>query len=225
MLSAAWAPTASAPWRARRAGDDVVHVGVALGVVTVVAAWMLDAAACAGVEIGAPRVAAPALTDLHRLLATLGFRTDSQGDSTVALGSSDEINTAEGAAVTAADDNGAGRQKPAGDDDGRTRGRGRRSGAALLEAAGTSAGRAAMTTADALPSSVLRRRAVVYVRHPASRRCRPISKATGRNTCQSAWNKDPRSASKRDPLPMCMDAACRPGAVGVGARGSIRILC
>jgi len=46
----------------------VVHVEVAPGVVTMVAAWMLDAAAYACMEIGPPRVAAPALTDLHRLL-------------------------------------------------------------------------------------------------------------------------------------------------------------
>lgn len=104
----------------------MVHVEVAPGVVTVVAAWMLDAVACADMEIGAPRVAVPALADLQRLLTTLGFRTDSQGDSTVALESSDEINTAESAANTEADDNAAGRQKPMGDDDGRARGRGRR---------------------------------------------------------------------------------------------------
>ena len=110
----------------RRAGGDVVHVEVAPGVVTVVAAWMLDAIACANMEIGAPRVAVPALADLHRLLATLGFRTDLQGDSTVALGSSDEINTAESAAITAADDDVTGRQEPMGDDDGRARGRGQR---------------------------------------------------------------------------------------------------
>ena len=114
----------------RRAGGDVVHLEVAPGVVTVVAAWMLDAVACADMEIGAPRVAVPALADLHRLLATLGFRTDFQGDSTVALESSDEINTAESAVAIAADDNAAGRQEPMGDDDGRARGSGRRAGQA-----------------------------------------------------------------------------------------------
>src|SRR6478672_4282754 len=40
----------------RRAGGDVVHVEVAPGNVVVVAAWMLDAAACAGMELGTPRV-------------------------------------------------------------------------------------------------------------------------------------------------------------------------
>ena len=92
----------------------MVHVEVAPGVVTVVAAWMLDATACVGMEIGAPRVAVPALADLHRLLATLGFRTEFRDDSTVALGSSNEINTAESAAITAADGNAAGRQEPMG---------------------------------------------------------------------------------------------------------------
>ena len=92
----------------RRAGGNVVHVEVAPGMVTVVAAWMLDAAACADLEIGVPRVAVPALADLHRFLIALGFRTDSQGDSTVALRNSDEINTAEPAATTGPDDNAAG---------------------------------------------------------------------------------------------------------------------
>jgi hypothetical protein len=38
-------------------------------VVIVVAAWMLDPAGCAGMAIGAPRVAISALVDLHHLLA------------------------------------------------------------------------------------------------------------------------------------------------------------
>ncbi len=108
----------------------MVHVEVAPGVVTVIAAWMLDAVACADMEISAPRVAVPALADLHRLLATLGFRTEFQGDSAVALGNSDEINTAESAAITAADDNSAGQQKLVGDDDDRAQGCGPRLGQA-----------------------------------------------------------------------------------------------
>src|SRR5438477_12886378 len=40
----------------RRAGGDVVHVEVTPGVIIVVAAWMLDSAACAGMSLGAPRV-------------------------------------------------------------------------------------------------------------------------------------------------------------------------
>ena len=67
----------------------MVHVEVAPGVVTVIAAWMLDAAACACMEIGPARVAAPALADLHRLLTTLGFRTDFSSDSNVAQGNDD----------------------------------------------------------------------------------------------------------------------------------------
>jgi hypothetical protein len=39
----------------RRAGGEVVHVEAAPGVVIVVAAWMLDPAACAGMALGAPR--------------------------------------------------------------------------------------------------------------------------------------------------------------------------
>jgi len=36
----------------------MVHVEVSLGVVVVLAAWMLDAAACAGMEIGPPDLVA-----------------------------------------------------------------------------------------------------------------------------------------------------------------------
>ncbi len=39
----------------------MVHVEVSPGVVVVLAAWMLDAAACAGMEIGPPRAAVSAL--------------------------------------------------------------------------------------------------------------------------------------------------------------------
>ena len=45
-----------------------VHVEVAPGVITVVAAWMLDPAACVGMEISEPRVAVGALIELHQLL-------------------------------------------------------------------------------------------------------------------------------------------------------------
>jgi len=38
------------------------------GVVTVIAAWMLDAALCAGMELGPPRVSVTALMDLDDLL-------------------------------------------------------------------------------------------------------------------------------------------------------------
>jgi hypothetical protein len=49
----------------RRAEGDVVHVEVAPGIVIIVAAWMLDPAACVGMEVGLPRVAVSALADLH----------------------------------------------------------------------------------------------------------------------------------------------------------------
>jgi len=67
----------------RRTAGDVVHVEGAPGVVTVVAAWMLDPVACVGMEIGEPRVTPAALADLHHLLLALGFRTDSPHDSNV----------------------------------------------------------------------------------------------------------------------------------------------
>ena len=62
-----------------RATGDVVHVEVEPGVVLVVAAWMLDAASCSGMELGEPRVSVAALADLHHLLSALGFRRSSCG--------------------------------------------------------------------------------------------------------------------------------------------------
>jgi hypothetical protein len=60
-----------------------VHVEVAPGVITIVAAWMLDPVACAGMEIGAPRARVTALIDLHQLLIERGFRGSSLGDSRI----------------------------------------------------------------------------------------------------------------------------------------------
>lgn len=62
----------------------MVHVEAAPGVVVVLAGWMLDAVACAGMDIGAPRADIAALTDLHRLLAERGFRRSSSGDPRIA---------------------------------------------------------------------------------------------------------------------------------------------
>jgi hypothetical protein len=74
----------------RRASGEVVHVEAAPGVVTVVAAWMLEPLACAGMEIGAPRVALAALVDLHHLLIAQGFRGCSLDDANVAKEDHDE---------------------------------------------------------------------------------------------------------------------------------------
>jgi hypothetical protein len=67
----------------RRAGGEVVHVEVAPGNVVVVAAWMLDAAACAGMELGTPLVSIAALAELHQLLIEHGFRRRSSDGSTI----------------------------------------------------------------------------------------------------------------------------------------------
>src|SRR5258705_13306432 len=67
----------------RRAGGEFIHVEVAPGVVIVVAAWMLDPAACAGMALGAPRVMLAALAELHQLLTERGFRRSSRGDQTI----------------------------------------------------------------------------------------------------------------------------------------------
>jgi hypothetical protein len=64
-----------------RAAGAFAHVEVLPGVVTVVAAWMLDASACAGMEIGAPRASLSALRDLDDLLKRLGLRRSCSGDS------------------------------------------------------------------------------------------------------------------------------------------------
>ena len=58
--------------------------------VIVVAAWMLDPAACAGMTFGAPRVSISALADLHHLLIERGFRRNSPGDSTIVQEEQDE---------------------------------------------------------------------------------------------------------------------------------------
>lgn len=39
--------------------------------------WMVDAAICAGMEIGAPRISLNGLWELHTLLAEHGFRRSS----------------------------------------------------------------------------------------------------------------------------------------------------
>jgi hypothetical protein len=67
----------------RRAGGEVVHVEVAPGNVVVVAAWMLDAAACSGMELGTPLVTIAALAELHQLLIEHGFRRRSSDGSTI----------------------------------------------------------------------------------------------------------------------------------------------
>jgi hypothetical protein len=63
---------------------------VAPGVVIVVATWMLDPVACAGMQMGVPHVSATALTDLHRLLIERGFRRSSQDDSHIVLEERDD---------------------------------------------------------------------------------------------------------------------------------------
>ena len=51
---------------------------------------MLDPAACAGMELGAPRVAVSALVELHHLLIERGFRRSSQDDPTIVQEEHDE---------------------------------------------------------------------------------------------------------------------------------------
>jgi hypothetical protein len=74
----------------RRASGEVVHVEAAPGVVIVVAAWMLDPAACAGMTFGTPRVSLSVLAELHQLLIERGFRRSSLGDPTIVQEERDE---------------------------------------------------------------------------------------------------------------------------------------
>ncbi len=66
----------------RRKSGQFVHVEVLPGVITVVAAWMLDTSACAGMAVGASRVSLAALSDLDDLLKRRGLRRSSPGDIT-----------------------------------------------------------------------------------------------------------------------------------------------
>jgi hypothetical protein len=72
---------------------------VAPGVVIVVAAWMLDPVACAGMVFGAPRVILSALIELHQLLIEHGFRRSSRDDSTIVQEEQNEEPAGIGAAV------------------------------------------------------------------------------------------------------------------------------
>lgn len=60
----------------KRGGADVVVVEGEPGAAIVVAAWMLDPAACLGMKIGAPHVSVEVLVDLHRLLTECGLPDD-----------------------------------------------------------------------------------------------------------------------------------------------------
>jgi hypothetical protein len=71
-------------------------------VVIVVAAWMLDPAGCAGMAIGAPRVAISALVDLHHLLIERGFRRSCLDDPTIVQEERDEKPADTGAAIRSA---------------------------------------------------------------------------------------------------------------------------
>ena len=75
---------------------------MAPGVVIVVAAWMLDPVACAGMALGAPRVAVSALDELHQLLIERGFRRSSLDDPTIVQEEQDEKSADTGAAIRGA---------------------------------------------------------------------------------------------------------------------------
>jgi hypothetical protein len=66
----------------QRVAGCFVYLEAAPGVVTMVAAWMLDPAACAAMAC-TPRVAMSALIDLNRLLTERGFRRSSPDDPNI----------------------------------------------------------------------------------------------------------------------------------------------
>jgi hypothetical protein len=69
------------------------------GVVTAIAAWMLDPVVCAGMAtISAPSVSVLALLDLHHLLIERGFRRSSRDDPNIVQGEQHEESARTGAA-------------------------------------------------------------------------------------------------------------------------------
>jgi len=65
----------------QRGRGHVVHVESDPCVVKVIAAWMLDPAACSAMKLGEPRVTVAALCDLHQLLVDRHLRGNSPDDS------------------------------------------------------------------------------------------------------------------------------------------------
>jgi hypothetical protein len=65
----------------------------------VLAAWMLDPIACAGMVIGAPHVSVSALADLHHLLIDGGFRRSSLDGSNIVQEKQDEAPADTNAAI------------------------------------------------------------------------------------------------------------------------------
>src|SRR5215475_2970869 len=95
----------------KRRGADVVLVEGEHGAGIVVAAWMLDPAACAALTVGEPQVSVPALCDLRRLLLEHGLRRGSSGDQNVIAEASNEerITAGHRGKVGTPTDHGAGR--------------------------------------------------------------------------------------------------------------------
>ena len=69
----------------------MASVEVRPGLVIKIAAWMLDSAACAGMEIGAPRASLAALSDLHYRLVAQCFRRSSFDERAVIEEKADEV--------------------------------------------------------------------------------------------------------------------------------------
>jgi hypothetical protein len=70
---------------------EFVHVELTPGVVTILPAWKLDAAYCAGLRVGAPQVSLAALCALHELLVACESRLVSSDGSTVTQEAYDAI--------------------------------------------------------------------------------------------------------------------------------------
>jgi hypothetical protein len=104
----------------RRASGELVHVELTPGAVTILPAWKLDPAYCAGLKVGAPQVSLAALCSLRELLIACESRLVSADGNIVTQEAQD------GSAVTARTKDGAGLQAHSSEDSTPARSRSRR---------------------------------------------------------------------------------------------------
>jgi hypothetical protein len=166
-------------YRERRTAGDFVHVEIAPGEVIAVPVWMLDPSACAGMVLGTPRVTLAALIDLQGLLTERGFRRDSSTDSSTGEEKQDDQSAKTDRRTPAFVAN---RIAPAQhcvrnhSDTGYPRPSGPRSlriwPTFCCRPPTPRRGMATMTNTDLLPATVLKRKAVVYVRQSSQSQVR-----------------------------------------------------
>ena len=84
-----------------RSDGEFVYVEKDPGIVLLLPAWMLDAAACSTMQLGTPRVALDALCNLHATLIVIGFRPDISGDDTLAEQNNEKLEDQDGGGTAA----------------------------------------------------------------------------------------------------------------------------